>query len=35
LVDPLDDGEVALHPARIRGLGDGVGVDVAEEIASA
>ena len=35
LVDPLDDGEVVLHPARIRGLGDGVGVDVAEKIAAA
>ena len=35
LVDPLYDGEVVLHPARIRGLGDGVSVDVAEEIASA
>jgi hypothetical protein len=35
LVDPLDDGEVVLHPARIRGLGDGVGADMAEEIAAA
>jgi hypothetical protein len=35
LVDPLDDGEVVLYPARIRRLGNGVGVDVAEEIAAA
>jgi hypothetical protein len=35
LVDPLDDGEVVFHPTRIRGLGDGVGINVAEEIASA
>ena len=35
LVDPWDDGEVVLHPARIRGLGDRVGGDMAEEIASA
>ena len=35
LVDPLYSGEVVLHPARIRGLGNGVVVDVAEEIAAA
>jgi hypothetical protein len=35
LVDPLDDGEVILYPMRIRRLGNGVGIDVAEEIAAA
>jgi hypothetical protein len=34
-VDPLDDGEVVLYPARIRRLGNRVGVDVAEEISAA